>query len=138
MKNLKNLAARCFLVLGTAALVSCGGGEDKLAALSGTWAVDTVASMAMAENRPGNIFERALTEGILGLTSMELDAANKKLTISKGLLSNTYSFRLLETKGNVITIKTESEGKEIVFEIKDDNTIILRDNGEAMVMIRKK
>jgi hypothetical protein len=133
--------SQCFLVLGILALAACGEGKDRLAGLNGNWSVDTIASMEMPENKPGNIFERALTEGILGMTSMEMDAPNKRMTISKGLIRNTYAFELVSAKGNIVTIRTVADGKEITFEIKDDNTIIYRDDSAdqtPMVMSRKK
>jgi hypothetical protein len=137
---MKKISARHFLILSLFVLAACGGGEDTLAKLNGNWSVDTIASMGIAENRPDNIFERALTEGILGMTSIQIDAINKRMTITRGLLSTTSSFTLASVKGNQVTIITDDEKKEFVFEINDNDTITLKDNSggyEPMVMIRR-
>ena len=103
-------------------------GSSGLTRLNGQWQGNGNLTLKAQEIKPGSDFEREMTAAMFSALGMVFDATGKKITLTLEGKGDPVAFTVVSDSKDKVTIKA-ANGDEMVLEITDDKTAILRADG---------
>ena len=117
------------LILLMLFLPSCGDDSKGVGRLTGNWVCDAEATFdRMDETKVMDEEQRSAGLAVLRNMSLEIDNANKSLTLKVGPVTEKASYAVKERKKNIYTVTMDKDNATIEF--KDDNTLYLTSSDE--------